>query len=58
MRETLEYIAVSTDASQTCVNCQFYRGHKHQENTACGECELLSGAVESGGYCTSWALKS
>jgi hypothetical protein len=54
MRKTLEYSVVSGDDSQTCATCQFFRA---ASGSACGECEILSGPVDTAGYCTSWALK-
>ena len=52
MRETLEYVDVTTIPAQTCANCQFFRAAGD-----CGHCEILDGDVAAAGWCSSWAAR-
>lgn len=52
MRQSLEYLELSTVAGQDCAGCQFF---SEADARGCGHCELLNGPVSSAGYCTSWA---
>ena len=52
MRKTREYVDVSSLENQHCANCQFFSA---VDASGCGHCEILDGAVNEKGYCTSWA---
>jgi len=51
LRRTLEYTDTSGEAAQQCAGCQFFG----KPSDGCGHCEILDGAVSSGGWCNSWA---
>jgi hypothetical protein len=57
MRKTLEYVDLTPHAAQRCDNCEFFRAGSGTD-AACGGCEILAGAVNRQGYCTSWAGRS
>jgi hypothetical protein len=52
MRKTRGYVEASSLENQQCANCQFFSAADAQ---GCGHCEILDGAVNEQGYCTSWA---
>lgn len=55
-RESLGYIEASEKADQNCTNCRFYKPEKFKGD--CGGCMLFAnGAVASGAWCKSWAVK-
>jgi len=55
MRKTREYVEASSLKDQHCANCQFFSA---ADAHGCGHCEILDGAVNGQGYCTSWARRS
>lgn len=55
LRQALEYVDVSPNATQVCSNCQFYT--EPEAGSQCGGCELFQGPVAPGGYCNSWAAQ-
>jgi hypothetical protein len=54
MRKTLKYLEISTDDKQQCTGCQFFSAPSNN----CGHCELLDGAVNTAGFCTSWVKRA
>lgn len=55
MRKKLLYVEVSSNALQSCANCQFFSA---VEPNGCGHCEILDGVVNQKGFCTSWTQHS
>ncbi|GAB5450239.1 MAG: high-potential iron-sulfur protein [Halioglobus sp.] len=53
MRKTLVYVETSAIADRNCGNCRFF--HAGDTPSGCGQCELLDGAVNRAGHCSSWA---
>lgn len=51
-RESVQYVAKSTEADKNCSNCRFF-----QPGDPCGACQLFKGPVASEGYCKSWFKK-
>ena len=55
MRASVNYVDVSPHgAERDCRNCDFWVGGG--DAATCGECTLVSGAIDPRGYCDSWAL--
>lgn len=51
-RESVQYVAKSTEADKNCSNCRFY-----QAGSPCGTCQLFKGPIAAEGYCKSWFKK-
>lgn len=54
-RESLGYVAASTEADKNCSNCRFYQ--EGNQPNGCGGCQLFKGPVTPEGYCKSWFKK-
>ena len=54
-RESVQYVAASTDAEKKCSNCRFFQ--PGADATACGGCQLFKGPVAPEGNCKSWFKK-
>jgi hypothetical protein len=55
MRRSLSYTDTSPQADKKCSGCGFFSA----TDPSCGTCKLLNGgAVNAGGYCTSWSARS
>jgi hypothetical protein len=54
-RESLGYVAISTEAGKNCSNCRFYQ--EGNQPNGCGGCQLFKGPVTPEGYCKSWFKK-
>jgi len=56
LRRSLEYRDTSPHgAVKSCSACAFYVAAGKNE---CGQCTLVKGPINPGGYCNSWAQKS
>lgn len=53
-REGLEYVDMSVNPDQNCLNCEHY---EEGEPNACGTCALVPGPINPEGWCASWAEK-
>lgn len=54
LRESLEYIDVSTDPARRCDHCAF----ASFENASCGSCQIFSGGpISPGGVCSSFSAQ-
>jgi hypothetical protein len=54
VRKSVGYKSKSEFAAKNCQNCRFYQADKFEGD--CGGCILFAhGAVNSNGYCNSWA---
>ena len=52
MRSSLGYTSSSSDPSQTCAACAYFKAG----SGGCGGCDLLGGSqVDAGGRCNSWS---
>ncbi|MEP6549149.1 MAG: high-potential iron-sulfur protein [Gammaproteobacteria bacterium] len=56
LRTSLHYANPSSNSSETCKGCGFFGGDAVKP--ACGNCQIMSGPVDAGGHCDSWAAKS
>jgi hypothetical protein len=54
-RETVMYVAVSTDPEKNCANCRFMQ--IGTQPNGCSGCQLFKGPVNPEGYCKSWFKK-
>jgi hypothetical protein len=54
-RESVQYVAVSTDAEKKCSNCRFFQ--PGADASSCGGCQLFKGPVAPEGNCKSWFKK-
>ena len=52
-RKSVQFLAVSPDAAKRCALCAFYKAGQ----PGCGTCQILSGPVSAGSYCSSYAAK-
>jgi hypothetical protein len=52
MRETLKYVAKSTEPGKNCANCKFWQ--VPAAGAVCGGCQLIKGPINPEGHCTSW----
>jgi hypothetical protein len=50
-RRSLGYVEASTDPARRCTGCAFFTA----SGEGCGTCALLSGPVNAGGLCNSFA---
>ena len=55
LRTSLHYSNPSPKSGETCSGCGFFGG---DGKAACGNCQIMSGPVDAGGHCDSWAAKS
>ncbi|MEO1077965.1 MAG: high-potential iron-sulfur protein [Pseudomonadota bacterium] len=54
VRRSLNYTEQSSDASQVCTGCDFFKAGAGSGN--CGSCEIFSGGpVNPAGRCDSWS---
>lgn len=56
LRASLNYANPSPDAAKTCGGCAFFT--RDESLPACGQCTIMSGHVDAGGVCDSWAARS
>jgi hypothetical protein len=56
LRESLHYSSSSTKPGESCQGCGFFAGDTAKPS--CGTCQIMSGPVDAGGHCDSWAAKS
>ncbi len=52
VRQTLQYVDVSSYPEKQCQNCQLYKAP--HSGSPCGGCTLFRGPVAPTGYCVSW----
>lgn len=52
-RRALSYVDESPRPDQRCANCRFFK--QPAGDASCGRCEIVSGPIAPGGYCTAWA---
>ena len=53
IRESLNYVEASKDATKTCGGCGFFK----EPTGNCGNCDIFNGPVNVNGHCDSWAMK-
>jgi hypothetical protein len=56
LRASLHYASTSPVPNQNCGACGFFTGN--DAKPACGNCQIMSGPVDSTGHCDSWSAKS
>lgn len=56
LRASLHYSNPSANPSEACKGCGFFSADSGK--AACGNCQIMSGPVDAGGHCDSWAAKS
>jgi hypothetical protein len=56
LRASLHYSNPSSKPAETCKGCGFFTGDTAKP--ACGNCQIMTGPVDAGGHCDSWAAKS
>jgi hypothetical protein len=56
LRASLHYSNPSANPSEACKGCGFFSADSGKP--ACGNCQIMSGPVDAGGHCDSWAAKS
>jgi hypothetical protein len=56
LRTSLHYSNPSPKPAETCKGCGFFSGDTAKP--ACGNCQIMTGPVDAGGRCDSWAPKS
>lgn len=56
LRGSMNYAVDSGDPAKTCAGCAFYTAD--ESSPACGLCTIMSGPVDAGGVCDSWAARS
>ncbi len=54
VRTTLQYVEVTENPDQNCLNCNFY---SQEEGASCGACTLMKGPIAPNGWCASWVVK-
>jgi len=55
LRRSLGYTDTSSQPQKSCSGCGFFSA----ADAGCGTCKILNGgAVNAGGYCTSWSARS
>lgn len=57
MRQARQYVDASSHDDKQCRGCSFFKPGA-AEAAACGDCEILSGPVSTGGHCNYWAKRS
>lgn len=55
LRASMNYAAVSADPAKTCNGCAFYASDDSLQS--CGHCTIMSGHVDEGAVCDSWAAR-
>jgi hypothetical protein len=55
LRDSLHYSNPSNKPGEACKGCGFFAGDAAKP--ACGNCQIMSGPVDAGGHCDSWAAK-
>jgi hypothetical protein len=55
LRSSLHYSNPSAKSGETCSGCAFFSAGAAQ--SACGNCQIMSGPVDTGGHCDSWAAR-
>ncbi len=53
IRESLNYVEKSPDATKTCAGCGFFEA----KGDGCGNCMIFTGPANANGHCDSWAAK-
>jgi len=56
LRTSLHYSNPSSKPGEACKGCGFFSGDPGKP--ACGNCQIMTGPVDAGGHCDSWAPKS
>jgi len=54
IREALNYVEKSPDATKTCGSCGFFMAAAD----GCGTCMIFTGPANAQGHCESWSAKS
>jgi hypothetical protein len=54
LRQSLNYVETSPDASKTCGDCGFFSGDRN----SCGDCQIFHGPANGKGHCDSWSAKA
>ena len=54
-RESVGYVAASTEADKNCANCRFMQAGT--QANGCNGCQLFKGPIVPEGYCKSWFKK-
>lgn len=55
LRDSLHYASPSPKPGELCKGCGFFSGESAKPG--CGNCQIMSGPVDAGGHCDSWAAK-
>lgn len=50
----MHYRVQASDPRQSCSTCSFFTA---EGSGGCGECQIMSGAVDATGHCDSWSPK-
>jgi hypothetical protein len=56
LRTSLHYANDASDPKLTCKLCAFFTADTSK--SSCGNCMIMSGAVDQTGHCDSWSAKS
>jgi hypothetical protein len=56
LRSSLHYVNPSPKPAEMCKGCGFFAGDTGKP--ACGNCQIMTGPVDAGAHCDSWAAKS
>jgi hypothetical protein len=54
-RTSNQYVERTMDAAKKCSGCNFYQG---PAAGACGQCTVVKGPINPGGYCRLWVPKA
>lgn len=54
IRESLNYVEMSKDATKACGGCGFFK----EPTGNCGNCDIFNGPVNVKGHCDSWSMKA
>jgi hypothetical protein len=54
-RTSNQYVERTMDAGKKCSGCNFYQG---PAEGACGQCTVVKGPINPGGYCRLWVPKA
>jgi High potential iron-sulfur protein len=55
LRTSLHYSNPSAKSGEICSGCAFFSAAG--SGSTCGNCQIMSGPVDAGGHCDSWAAK-
>jgi High potential iron-sulfur protein len=55
LRGSLHYLNPSAQPKELCKGCGFFGADAAKP--ACGNCQIMSGPVDAGAHCDSWAAK-